>query len=102
MTPELKEKIMDVHKRYFPTPIEPEIMREKFALALVGEAGEVAQLFFKKFRDGGGILTMNLRHELADVAIFLELLAHYSHIDLEHAIEEKLKICEQRLSKVGA
>lgn len=48
---------------------------ERFlALALCGEAGELANMIKKRWRDGAD-LTEEIRDEIADIRIYLELLA---------------------------
>ncbi len=48
---------------------------ERFlALGLCGEAGELANLIKKRWRDGAD-LTAEIRDEIADVRVYLELLA---------------------------
>src|SRR5262245_4098827 len=54
---------------------------ERFlALALCGEAGELANMIKKRWRDGAD-LTEDIRDEIADIRVYLELLAKC--IDIE-------------------
>jgi len=72
------------------------------AISLVVEVGELLELLQWKtdgeileyLRQGEGKAMVS--QELADVAIYLLLLAHELGVDLEQAILEKLKLNEQR------
>jgi NTP pyrophosphatase (non-canonical NTP hydrolase) len=56
----------------FPVALKTD---ERFlALALCGEAGELANMIKKRWRDGAD-LTEEIKDEIADVRIYLELLA---------------------------
>lgn len=67
---------------------------ERFlALALCGEVGELANMIKKRWRDGAD-LTEEIRDELADCRVYLELLAKCFGVEgykLDHRIVEKLK-----------
>lgn len=77
-------------------------------MGMVGEAGEVANLTKKWMRGdfGGNFKTPTdktmvpfvheLRKELADVRIYLELIARTFHIDVDAAAAEKLEEVAQR------
>jgi NTP pyrophosphatase (non-canonical NTP hydrolase) len=70
---------------------------ERFlALALCGEAGELANLIKKRWRDGVD-LTEEVRDEIADVRIYLELLAKCFGIEGDQ-LDERVK---QKLAKVA-
>ncbi len=59
--------------------------------ALAGEVGELANLL-KKVRRGDVLMTSarsDIADELADVAIYLDLLAYHCGVDLSRAIVEK-------------
>jgi NTP pyrophosphatase (non-canonical NTP hydrolase) len=66
---------------------------ERFlALALCGEAGELANMIKKRWRDGVD-LKEEIRDEIADVRVYLELLARCFGIEgeaLDHRVENKL------------
>jgi NTP pyrophosphatase (non-canonical NTP hydrolase) len=66
---------------------------ERFlALALCGEAGELANLIKKRWRDGA-YLADEIREELADIRVYLELLARCFGIEgekLDREVEKKL------------
>jgi NTP pyrophosphatase (non-canonical NTP hydrolase) len=67
---------------------------ERFlALALCGEAGELANMIKKRWRDGAD-LTEEIRDELADVRIYLELLAKCFGVEGE-------KLDDRVVSKLG-
>lgn len=67
---------------------------ERFlALALCGEAGELANYIKKRWRDGAD-LTEEIRDEIADIRVYLELLAKCFGIEgekLDQRVEQKLK-----------
>lgn len=67
---------------------------ERFlALALCGEAGELANMIKKRWRDGAD-LSEEIRDELADIRVYLELLAKCFGIEgekLDRQVEAKLE-----------
>lgn len=67
---------------------------ERFlALALCGEAGELANMIKKRWRDGAD-LTEEIRDEIADIRIYLELLAKRFNMEgelLDYRVAEKLE-----------
>jgi NTP pyrophosphatase (non-canonical NTP hydrolase) len=72
---------------------------ERFlALGLCGEAGELANMIKKRWRDGAD-LSDEIREEIADVRVYLELLAKCFGIEgekLDAAVEAKLiKVVEK-------
>lgn len=67
---------------------------ERFlSLALCGEAGELANIIKKRWRDGVD-MTEEARNEIADIRVYLELLAKCFGIEgdkLAHQVETKLR-----------
>lgn len=64
-------------------------------LALSGEVGELANLIKKEWRGDFGLSGLevwkkNVREELADIRIYLELLSRSLCVDLDGACESKL------------
>jgi NTP pyrophosphatase (non-canonical NTP hydrolase) len=68
-----------------------------FALAIAGEAGELANLYKKEWR-GDAIDREDIPMEMADVRIYLEHLATELGADLDDACDLKLGIVEKRLN----
>lgn len=91
-----KREIVHIHERAIKrSGIEPWTYEDiRFlALALCGEVGELANLLKKHWRgdpvqlpevDGA------VKDELADIRVYLELLAKALHVDLDVAVEGKL------------
>jgi NTP pyrophosphatase (non-canonical NTP hydrolase) len=67
---------------------------ERFlALALCGECGELANMIKKRWRDGVA-LNEEIRDEIADIRIYLELLAKRFNMEgelLDLRVQEKLQ-----------
>src|ERR1700692_308466 len=79
---------------------------ERFlALALCGEAGELANYIKKRWRDGAD-LTEEIRDEIADIRVSLELIAKCFGIEgekLDQRVEQKLlKVVEKHKARLGA
>jgi NTP pyrophosphatase (non-canonical NTP hydrolase) len=77
---------------------------ERFlALALCGEAGELANMIKKRWRDGAD-LREETRDEIADVRIYLELLARCFDIEgdkLDARVLQKLeKVAEKHTARL--
>ena len=87
---------------------------ERFlALALAGEVGELCNMIKKRWRDGAD-LAEEIKDEIADIRIYLELIAkcfgiegekldHRVYLKLEKVIEKHRKVFEDRpvLDNVG-
>lgn len=70
---------------------------ERFlALALCGEVGELANMIKKRWRDSAD-LTEEIRDEIADIRVYLELLAKCFDVEGEK-LDERVK---QKLTKVA-
>lgn len=88
-------------ERWFPALHDPDRalvpLPVHYALALAGEVGEVANLVKKALRRMEGSPPVeDLSGELADVFIYLMLLADECGVDLLEAYERKAAICEER------
>lgn len=72
---------------------------ERFlALALCGEAGELANLIKKRWRDGADFKE-EIRDEIADIRVYLELLAKCFDIEgekLDRRVEQKLLLVVEK------
>lgn len=78
---------------------------ERFlALALCGEAGELANMIKKRWRDGAD-LQEEVRDEIADIRVYLELLAKCFGIEgekLDERVKQKLvKVVEKHKARLG-
>ena len=60
------------------------------ALALGGEVGELQNMIKKQWRGDDLDLCPAIKKELADIRIYLHLLATALEVDLDEAVEEKL------------
>src|SRR5688500_17210763 len=67
------------------------------ALAICGEAGELANLIKKVWR-GDAVDPGDIQNEIADIRIYLEHLARHLDIDLDVACERKLDEVAERLA----
>jgi len=79
---------------------------ERFlALGLCGEAGELANMVKKRWRDGVD-LTEEIRDEIADVRVYLELIAKCFGIEgdkLDSRVEQKLmKVVEKHKKRLAS
>lgn len=81
----------EMTKHLFP-PFSSE--DERFlALALCGECGELANMIKKRWRDGAD-LTDEIREEICDIRVYLELIAECFGISghrLNNHVQQKLK-----------
>ncbi|MDE2471858.1 MAG: hypothetical protein KGL35_24820 [Bradyrhizobium sp.] len=78
---------------------------ERFlALALCGEAGELANMIKKRWRDGAD-LTDEIREEICDIRVYLELLAKCFDIEgikLDQHVQQKLlKVVEKHRARLS-
>jgi NTP pyrophosphatase (non-canonical NTP hydrolase) len=76
---------------------EPEIQRF-LALAISGEAGELANLF-KKWWRGDDLDLSKAKDEIADVYIYLRHLACHMQFDLDERAAMKVDVVTERLNK---
>ena len=67
------------------------------ALAICGEAGELANLVKKMWR-GDDVGSSQIRDEIADLRIYLEHLCRHLQIDLDSACDQKLDEVADRLA----
>lgn len=82
-----------IHASPYPSHFHSD---ERFlTLGLCGEVGELANMIKKRWRDGVD-LTEEIRDEIADVRIYLELLAKLFNIEGEKLDEQ----CIQKMIKV--
>jgi NTP pyrophosphatase (non-canonical NTP hydrolase) len=96
----MKMDILKLHeamtKHLFPAYSSQD---ERFlALALCGEAGELANMIKKRWRDGVD-LSEEIRDEIADIRVYLELIAHCFGIGgdkLNDRVEQKLEKVVQK------
>ncbi len=105
-----QDEVWAIHKACFPEMLGSRHESKFLALALCGEAGELANLIAKRWRgevseiyaipdvvagaytNPGGAVAM----EIADVAIYLEMLARSLGIDLDDAVRRKIEVLEER------
>jgi NTP pyrophosphatase (non-canonical NTP hydrolase) len=86
-------------ERWFPRWHSPFLgmpLRVAYALGLVGEAGEVANVVKKVQRDGDAYDGEGLGPELADVLTYLLLLADEAGVDLVAEYRAKAAVNEAR------
>jgi NTP pyrophosphatase (non-canonical NTP hydrolase) len=79
---------------------------ERFlALALAGEVGELCNMIKKRWRDGADMKD-ECRDEIADIRVYLELLAKCFNIEgvkLDQHVEQKLlKVIEKHKARLAA
>lgn len=87
-------------ERWFPLVHDPERavvpLLVHYTLGLSGEVGEVANVVKKTLRNGRAAPSEDLADELADVFIYLVLLAGEAGVDLVAAYERKRTILAAR------
>lgn len=92
-------------ERWFPRWHAPDAavpLRVAWALGLAGEVGEVANVVKKQIRDGENVgLASNLGAELADVFVYLLLLADEDGYDLVAEYRDKVDFNEARWGAAG-
>ncbi len=90
-------------ERWFPGVHDPNValvpLSVHYALGMCGEAGEVANLVKKALRKGE-TNAEGLADELADVFIYLLLLADEVGVNLYAAYHHKADICEKRWGRL--
>ncbi len=96
----------DIHRRYVELASakgrltsEEEVVNF-LALAICGEAGELANLIKKKWQ-GDHVDRDHVKDEIADIRIYLEHLAHHLGIDIDKACESKVDVVAARLVAKG-
>ncbi len=105
--PTWKEKAEEIHQRYLKLAnaegeLGDHISKVRFlALAIAGEAGELANPVKKEWR--GSVRDyvahdVDVADELADIRIYVEHMASLCGVDLDEACEEKLITVEARLA----
>jgi NTP pyrophosphatase (non-canonical NTP hydrolase) len=98
-----QEHAKDIHERFLTIArakgsLKSDVEITHFlALAICGEAGELAN-FVKKAWRGDEFEIDQIRDELADIRIYLEHLARHLQIDIDDACEHKLNTVAQRLA----
>jgi len=103
MEHEWQRRSWDIHRRFVELArakgnltSEEEVVNF-LALAICGEAGELANLMKKKWQ-GDHLDRQHLKDEIADVRIYLEHLAHHLGIDIDQACESKVDVVAARLT----
>lgn len=89
-----KGNIFEMHEKFTKGLFPPYSNEDErfLALALCGEAGELANMVKKRWRDGAD-LTEEIKDEIADIRVYLELLAKCFGIEgekLDARVESKL------------
>lgn len=97
-----------IHRELHPQrPAYSEEDKRFLALAIAGEVGEFCNLVKKDWQEEGGIAkpkdgdrAEKKRLELADIRIYLEMLALAYNVDLDRACSDKLAICLDRWPEI--
>src|SRR5258708_270844 len=95
MKPSWQQRSADIHERFLKLAqakgnltSDSEVL-SFLALAICGEAGELANLIKKIWR-GDEVDEAQIRDEIADIRIYLEYISRHLNIDLDRACERKL------------
>ncbi|MGO8896805.1 MAG: MazG-like family protein [Isosphaeraceae bacterium] len=103
MKPKWQQRSREIHERFLKLAqakgsltSDTEVLNF-LALAICGEAGELANLIKKMWR-GDEVDENRIRDEIADIRIYLEHLARHLHLDLDQACENKLEVVAERLT----
>lgn len=96
-----RERAEQLHEALAPWPRHSREAMHYLALALCGEAGELANLVCKRWRGdvlrgAAGDLDAAIEDEVADVAIYLHLLSRAWGIDIDRACDHKTRANEAR------
>jgi NTP pyrophosphatase (non-canonical NTP hydrolase) len=103
MTPKWQQRAWDIHQRFIRRAqakgsLNSEAETVNFlALAICGEAGELANLI-KKVWLGDEVDKQLIRDEIADVRIYLQHLAQHLGIEIDGACEHKLDVVAERIA----
>ena len=69
---------------------------EHFVLVMVEELGEISRIRKQYFRDKQSFTTEDIKHELADIFVYLIQACMAANMDLEKDYLKKVKYNEQR------
>lgn len=99
MTPGLERRMIAIDEWFEARQSKP-LPLEFYLVALAGEVGEACNLYKKRMRGDWRFADSKFWEEfaleLADVQIYLSHLARKAGINLDAAVEQKIKICEER------
>lgn len=91
------KKISSEHMLLCPAWAPPDPRGTFIALALAGEAGELANMFKKEWRDGlSEARRQQMADELGDVMVYARAMAQHLGVDLVKESDRKLKAFEKR------
>lgn len=93
MTPDKFKEHMEVCPDWAP----PDPRGTFLSLAMAGEAGELANMFKKEWRDGAGIVPVEkITAELFDIGAYAFMLSFHLNVDFVAGVEKALLDFEQR------
>lgn len=102
MKPDWQQRLIDVNERFLRLArakgnllTDSEVL-SFLALAICGEAGELANLVKKLWR-GDEVNPNLIRNEIADIRIYLEHISSHLGINLDQACDQKLDEVVTRL-----